>query len=117
MVNVNAQTERRDDLSHQPNAEKVRKVIQDICTAAGASVAIEEHAGEGEKEKSAQGRRLHITYNGERPMAYPQWVKLVDSIDAALEPSEMIDWESSELSEETEPERMAAWAIFPGAAD
>jgi hypothetical protein len=46
-------------------------------------------------------------------MPYANWFKLVDTIDAALDStsSDLIDWESSELSEETEQERMATWTI------
>ncbi|MGD1276277.1 MAG: hypothetical protein ABR964_03520 [Tepidisphaeraceae bacterium] len=117
MVNTNGQAPRRDDLSDQPNIDRVRKVIEEVCKVAGASVAIEERLGDGDKYQPAQRRRLHVTYTGERPMPYPQWFKLVDSIDAALDPSGLIDWESSELSEENEQERMAAWAILPAAAD
>jgi hypothetical protein len=89
------------------NAEKVRKIIQDVCTTAGASVAIEERPADGENHP-----HLQITYTGERSMPHANWVKLVDSIDVALEPSGLIDWESSELSEEAEEERTAAWAII-----
>jgi hypothetical protein len=89
------------------NFDKVRKIIQDVCTAAGASVAIDDHVEEGGIQ-----RRLQITYTGERPMSHANWVKLVDSIDVSLEPSGLIDWESSELSEENDEERRAAWAII-----
>ncbi|HEX4056086.1 MAG TPA: hypothetical protein VHX86_17630 [Tepidisphaeraceae bacterium] len=116
MVNTNGEAARRDDLSHQPDTERVRRVIEGICTVAGAPVAIEERLG-GDKDEPAQRRRLQVTYTGERPMPYSQWFKLVDSIDAALDPSGLIDWEFSELSEETEEERMAAWAILPAAAE
>lgn len=117
MVNMNGEAARRDELSHQPNTDRVRKVIEEICTVAGASVAIEERLDGGDKQQPAQRRHLHVTYIGERPMPYPQWFKLVDRIDAALDPSGLIDWEFSELSEESEQERMAAWAILPAAAD
>jgi hypothetical protein len=56
-----------------------------------------------------------VTYNGEKPLPYPSWFKLVDKIDETLDSSDLIDWESSELSEETDDERMAAWAIAPSA--
>jgi hypothetical protein len=115
MENQNRQTARRDEASVEPNTDKVRKVIEEVCTGAGASVAIEERVG-GDKEQG-QRRHLQVTYTGERPMPYPQWFKLVDSIDAALDPSGLIDWEYSELSQETEEERMAAWAILPAAGE
>ncbi|MGA3065354.1 MAG: hypothetical protein ABSF29_00750 [Tepidisphaeraceae bacterium] len=103
----------QDTLSEDSSTQKVRKVIQEVCTSAGATVAIQERVGD---EKNQPGRRhLQVTYTGERPMPYPQWFKLVDSIDAALDPSGLIDWEFSELSEENEDERMAAWAILPAA--
>jgi hypothetical protein len=95
------------------SGEKVRKIIEEVCKKAGTSIAIEERMGDDDKADPTPRRRLHVTYNGERPMPYPQWFKLVDSIDAALDPSGLIDWEYSELSEEAEPERMAAWALLP----
>ncbi len=116
MVNMNSEAARRDERSHQPSTDLLRKVIEEICTDAGASVAIEERLG-GDEDQPAQRRQVHVTYIGERPMPYPQWFKLVDRIDAALDPSGMIDWEFSELSEESDEERMAAWAILPAAAD
>ena len=112
MVNMNDQVTRQEKKSNEPNTDKVRKIIEDVCAVAGASVAIEERVGD-EKDQPSQRRRLHITYNGERPMPYPQWFKLIDSIDTALDPTDLIDWESSELSEESENERMAVWAILP----
>jgi hypothetical protein len=116
MDDVKSQATRRDESAGEPNTDKVRKVIQEVCTGAGASVAIEERLG-GDKDEPPQRRHLQVTYTGERPMPYPQWFKLVDSIDAALDPSGLIDWEYSELSEETEEERMAAWAILPAASE
>ena len=113
MINPNTQTARRDERSEEPNIGKVRKIIEDLCTAAGTSVAIEERLDGDDKSQAAPRRRLHITYTGERPIAYPQWFKLVDSIDTALDPTGLIDWEYSELSEEIENERMAVWAILP----
>lgn len=112
MANTNHETAPLDELSAQPNADRARKVIEEVCAAAGASVAIEQRLGGGESQ-SAQRRHLHITYNGESPMPYPQWTKLVDRIDTALDPSGLIDWESSELSGENEEERMAGWALLP----
>jgi hypothetical protein len=96
------------------NADRVRKVIEQVCADAGATIAIEERMESAEPGQPAQ-RRLHATYTGERPMPYAQWFKLVDSIDAALDTTDLIDWEFSELSEETENERLAAWAILPAA--
>jgi hypothetical protein len=98
----------------QPSTERVRKVIEEVCASAGASIAIEERMESSEPGQPAQ-RRLHATYTGERPMPYDQWFKLVDSIDTALDPTDLIDWEFSELSEENENERLAAWAILPAA--
>jgi hypothetical protein len=95
------------------SGEKVRKIIEDVCKKSGTSIAIEERVGNDEKADPTPRKRLHVTYNGERPMPYPQWFKLVDSIDAALDPSGLIDWEYSELSEEGDAERMAAWALLP----
>jgi hypothetical protein len=105
------------DTNGEANATKVRKMIEEVCSTTGASVVIEEHLDGADKTQPAQRRHLHITYTGERPMSHAQWVKLVDSIDSALDPTGLIDWEFSELSEENENERMAAWAILPTAAE
>ena len=115
MVDVNSETGLRGALPDKGNADKVRKVIGDICGLAGASVAIEERLDGGDKPAGRQ--RLQVTYTGERPMPFGQWFKLVDSIDMALDPTGLIDWELSELSEENEQERTAAWAIVPAAPD
>jgi hypothetical protein len=98
-------------LSNTP-ADKVRKVIEDLCKLSGTSIAIEERLGETDKTLPAPRRHLHVTYTGEPPMPYPQWFKLVDSIDAALDPSGLINWEYSELSEESDTQRHAAWAVL-----
>ncbi len=116
MVNINGETGRRGALPDKANAEMVRKVIGDICGQAGASVAIEEQL-DGGGSQPAQRRCVQVTYTGERPMPFGQWFKLVDSIDAALDPTGLIDWELSELSEEDEQERTAAWVIVPAAVD
>ncbi|MGD0770139.1 MAG: hypothetical protein ABSB42_18305 [Tepidisphaeraceae bacterium] len=116
MVNVNGEAGRRSALPDKGNADKVRKVIGEICGLAGASVAIEEQL-DGGGDQPARRQCLQVTYTGERPMPFGQWFKLVDSIDAALDPTGLIDWELSELSEENEQERTAAWAIVPAAAD
>jgi len=116
MVNINSETGRPEALPGKGNADKVRKVIHDLCGLAGASVAIEERPDCGDNQP-ARRQRLQVTYIGERPMPFGQWFKLVDSIDAALDPTGLIDWELSELSEENEQERTAAWAIVPAAAD
>lgn len=113
MVNTNREAAGRDELSDRPIADRVRKVIEEVCTVAGASVAIEERLDGGDESQPAQRRHLQVTYTGEPPMPYPQWFKLVDRIDTALDPSGLIDWESSELSGENEEERMAAWALLP----
>ncbi len=113
MDNVNVETGRHSALPGKANADKVRKVIGDICGLAGASVAIEEQIDGGDQQ--ARRQCLQVTYTGERPMPFGQWFKLVDSIDAALDPTGLIDWELSELSEENEQERRAAWAIVPAA--
>src|SRR5450432_2343878 len=110
MVNMNPESARPEVLPESANTGKVRKVIEDVCAAAGTSVAIDERLG---GEGAEQRLFLHMTYNGERPVAHAQWVKLVDSIDSALDPLEVVDWEFSELSEESDNERMAAWAIVP----
>jgi hypothetical protein len=107
---MSQETGRRNEFSVDTNADKVRKVIEDICKRAGASVAIEERAGSGGNQPSPR-QHLHITYTGEAPMPYPSWFKLVNTIDEALDSSGLIDWESSELSEENEQERMATWKI------
>jgi len=104
-------TGRRSAVPSSASADTVRKVIEDVCKLAGASVAIEEQLGEMDQSQSNQRRHVQVTYTGERPMPYAQWFKLVDSIDAALDPSGLIDWEYSELSEEDEDERNAAWAV------
>ena len=98
------------EVSQKVNVQKVRKVIEDTCAGAGTTIAIEERSAD--KSPNGSGTQLHVTYVGERPMPYAQWFKLVDSIDTALDPLEMIDWESSELSEEDEQERMAAWTLL-----
>jgi hypothetical protein len=116
MGNVNGEIGRRSGLPDQGNTDRVRKVIDDICGLAGASVSIEEQL-DGGGNPPARRQRLQMTYTGERPMPFGQWFKLVDSIDAALDPTGLIDWELSELSEENEQERTAAWAIVPAAAD
>jgi hypothetical protein len=108
---------RRGALPTNPGADKVRKVIEDACKRAGASVAIEERLGEIDKTQPQQRRHVQVTYTGERPIPYAQWFKLVDTIDAALDPSGLIDWEYSELSEESEDERNAAWAVVAQAQE
>ncbi len=100
-------------LPDKANAEMVRKVIGDICGQAGASVAIEEQL-DGGGSQPAQRRCVQVTYTGERPMPFGQWFKLVDSIDAALDPTGLIDWELSELSEEDEQERHGGMGDRPG---
>ncbi|MGD0462082.1 MAG: hypothetical protein ABSB74_06310 [Tepidisphaeraceae bacterium] len=112
---MNDETGRRGDLAVNANADRVRKVIEDVCRLAGASVAVEQRLGDGDENQPGPRQRLHVIYTGEQPMPYPNWFKLVDTIDAALDASssELIDWESSELSEETEQERMATWTIAP----
>jgi hypothetical protein len=112
---MNHETGRRSDLAENAKVEKVRKVIEDVCKVTGASVAVEQRLEEG--DGPAPRQRLHVIYTGEQPMPYANWFKLVDTIDAALDStsSELIDWESSELSEETEQERMATWTIVPTA--
>jgi hypothetical protein len=116
MANVNGETGRREVVPGKGNADKVRKVIDDLCGLAGASVAIEEQFDGGGNQPAGR-QRLQVTYTGERPMPFGQWFKLIDSIDAALDPTGLIDWELSELSEENEQERTAAWAIVPAAVD
>ena len=108
---------RRGALPGSAGIDAVRKVIEDVCKQAGASIAIEERPGEIDKTQPTPRRHVQVTYTGERPMPYPQWFKLVDSIDAALDPSGLIDWEYSELSEESETERNAAWAVVAAAAE
>ena len=115
MVNTNGETGRRGALPDKANADKVRKVIGELCGLAGASVAIEEQL-DGGGNQPPQRQCVQVTYTGERPMPFPQWFKLVDSIDAALDPTGLIDWELSQLSEESEQERTAAWVIVPPAA-
>jgi hypothetical protein len=114
---MNHETGRRSDLAENANVEKVRKVIEDVCKVAGASVAVDQRLEESDESRPAPRQRLHVIYTGEPPMPYANWFKLVDTIDAALDStsSELIDWESSELSEETEQERMATWTIVPSA--
>jgi hypothetical protein len=114
-AHMNHETGRRSDLAENAKVEKVRKVIEDVCKVTGASVAVEQRLEEG--DGPAPRQRLHVIYTGEQPMPYANWFKLVDTIDAALDStsSELIDWESSELSEETEQERMATWTIVPSA--
>jgi hypothetical protein len=107
---------RRGNSTGGDNVDAVRKVIEDVCKVAGASVAIEHRPGQIDKTQPGR-QHLQVTYTGERPMPYPQWHKLVDSIDAALDPSGLIDWEYSELSQESEPERNAAWAVLPAAGE
>jgi hypothetical protein len=113
MANTNTQAARKEERSSEPNVGKVRKTVEDLCASAGASIAVEERIDGDDKTQPAPRRYLHITYNGERPIPYAQWFKLVDSIDTALDPTGLIDWEYSELSEELENERMAVWAILP----
>jgi hypothetical protein len=115
MAHMNHETSRRGDLAESANADRVRKVIEDVCKTAGASVAVEQRLSEGDENQPRQ--RLHVIYTGEQPMPYANWFKLVDTIDAALDSSssDLIDWESSELSEETEQERMATWTIASAA--
>jgi hypothetical protein len=110
---MNQETSRRGGLQDDANTAKVRKVIEDICKNAGASVAIEQRSGDGDEKQASANQHLQVTYTGEKPMPYPNWFKLVDTIDEALESSssELIDWESSELSGENEQERMASWKI------
>ncbi len=117
MVNINSEPGRRSTMPDKESAAAVRKVIGDLCGLAGASVAIEDQIHHGGGNQSERRQRLQVTYNGERPMPFAQWFKLVDSIDAALEPTGLIDWELSELSEENEQERTAAWVIVPAASD
>jgi hypothetical protein len=116
-AHMNHETGRRSDLAENANVEKVRKVIEDVCKVAGASVAVDQRLEESDESRPAPRQRLHVIYTGEPPMPYANWFKLVDTIDAALDStsSELIDWESSELSEETEQERMATWTIVPSA--
>src|SRR5271170_7849527 len=111
---MNQELGRRGGLSANPNADSVRKVIEEVCKVAGASVAIEERLGEADESQSTPRVFVHITYNGEKPMPYSNWWKLVDTIDEALDASGLIDWESSELSAENEEERMATWGIASG---
>src|SRR5271155_5634138 len=101
----------RSDMNHQMDdeivaqdaaptgtgAQRVRKIVEEVCKAAGASVAIEERRDASDKSRTTPAHQIQVTYNGERPMQYRQWFKLVDTIDEALEPSGLIDWESSEL--------------------
>jgi hypothetical protein len=114
---MNHETRRTGDLAENANAGKVRKVIEDVCKSAGASVAVEQRVEEGSETPSAPRQRLHVIYTGEQPMPYANWFKLVDTIDAALDSSssDLIDWESSELSEETDQERMATWTVVSAA--
>jgi hypothetical protein len=114
---MNHETRRTGDLAENASAEKVRKLIEDVCKNAGASVAVEQRVEEGAEKQSAPRQRLHVIYTGEQPMPYANWFKLVDTIDAALDStsSDLIDWESSELSEETDQERMATWTIVSSA--
>lgn len=117
MAHMNHETGRRADSAQNANADKVRKVIEEVCKLAGASVAVEQRLTGGDQNQPEPRQRLHVIYTGEQPMPYPNWFKLVDTIDAALDSSssDLIDWESSELSEETEQERMATWTIAPAA--
>jgi len=108
---MNQEIGRRSGPPANANAESVRKVIEDACKQAGASVAIEDRVDAGDEKQPAPRVFVHITYNGEKPMPYPHWWKLVDKIDEALDASGLIDWESSELSAENEEERMATWGI------
>src|ERR1700728_4833119 len=108
---MNQEIGRRGGLWANPNADTVRKIIGDACKAAGASVAIEERLGETSESQPTPQVHVHITYNGEKPMPYSNWWKLVDTIDEALDASGLIDWESSELSGESEEERVATWGI------
>ena len=107
------ETGRHSDLAENANVEKVRKVIEDACKASGASVAIEQRLEDSDESQSTPRQRFHLIYTGEQPMSHANWVKLVDTIDAALDANsaDLIDWESSELSEETDQERMANWTI------
>jgi len=114
---MNQEIGRRGGLQGDANAEKVRKVIEDICKEAGASVAIDQRSGDGDENQSSS--HLQVTYTGEKPMPYANWFKLVDKIDEALEASssDLIDWESSELSDEKDQERMASWKIAAPASE
>ena len=116
-THMNHETRRAGDLAENANAGKVRKVIEDVCKTAGASVAVEQRVEEGAEKQPVPRQRLHVIYTGEQPMPYANWFKLVDTIDAALDSSssDLIDWESSELSEETDQERMATWTIVSAA--
>jgi len=118
MAEMNQEIGRRGGLQGDANVAKVRKLIEDICKVAGATVAIEQRTGD-EKDKHAASQHLQVTYTGEKPMPYANWFKLVDTIDEALEStsSDLIDWESSELSDEKEQERMASWKIAAPASE
>jgi len=113
MTEMNSKSGRRGGSADDADAKRVQKVIEDICKTAGASVAIEQRSGDGDETEARGSQHLHITYNGEKAMSYPNWFKLVDTIDEALDASsaDLIDWESSELSGENEQERMASWKI------
>jgi hypothetical protein len=111
---MNQEIGRRGGLSANPNADSVRKVIEDACKVAGASVAIEERLGDADESQATPRVLVHITYNGEKPMPYANWWKLIDTIDEALDALGVIDWESSQLSGENEEERMATWGIASG---
>jgi hypothetical protein len=102
---------RTGSASINANADSVRKIVEDLCKQAGASVAVEDRVDPGDENQTAPRAYVHITYNGEKPMPYPNWWKLVDTIDEALDASGLIDWESSALSAENEEERMATWGI------
>lgn len=108
---MNQEIGQRGGLSVNADARSVRKIIESACKLAGTSVAIEERLGDTDLNQPTPRVSVHITYNGEKPMPYPNWWKLVDTIDEALDASGLIDWESSELSGENEEERMATWGI------
>jgi hypothetical protein len=109
--------ENRSDIQISANSAKVRKVIEDICRNAGATVFIEQRAEVA--SAGAADEQLRVTYTGDKPMPYDSWFRLVDSIDEALESSssDLIDWESSELSGESQQQRSASWKIASAAAD
>ena len=48
---MNQEIGRRGGLSANPNADSVRKIIEDACKVAATSVAIEERLGEAEESQ------------------------------------------------------------------